>query len=201
MFKSVGSNWTINILRIAVLMHLTPFVLDALGKEVNGVWVTIVAMTGLLKLLILGVPMATVRYLTAAITKRDYDEANRAVSTCLGMCLTLGLAAAVIGLFLYTGFEKGLVTSENWQGLSDETLSGARIAFLVVIAFMRAPWVASLSRADKPRRRHRWTDRRPDGPSPASRYPGAPTSGHRGEACPSRCAEPWTCPPSPPRSV
>ena len=133
MFKSVGSNWTVNILRIAVLMHLTPFVLDELGRDVNGVWVAIVSLTGLLKLLILGVPMATVRYLTAAITKQDYAEANRAVSTCLGMCLALGLGAAVIGLFLFLGFEKGLVTGEEWQGLSDETLSGARIAFLVVV--------------------------------------------------------------------
>ena len=80
MFKNISSNWVRNVLSIVVLMHLTPFVIDTLGKEVNGVWVTIVSSTLILKLLILGVPMATVRYLTEAVANKDVPAANRALS-------------------------------------------------------------------------------------------------------------------------
>ena len=142
MFKNVGSNWVVNVLRIAVLMHLTPFVIDRLGDDVNGVWVTIVSITGLLKLLILGVPMAAVRYLSEALAKQEMSAANRALSTCLGMCLLLGAAALVIGLCLFAGFEAGLVA--RWQDLPAETLDSARVAFLVVVVQIALGFAARL---------------------------------------------------------
>ena len=144
MFKNISSNWVRNVLSIVVLMHLTPFVIDTLGKEVNGVWVTIVSSTLILKLLILGVPMATVRYLTEAVANKDVPAANRALSTCLAMCLTLGGAAALIGIGLYFGFERLLLESEDFQKLSPEVLESARLAFVVLVAQVAVGFAARL---------------------------------------------------------
>ena len=49
--RSIGSNWALNALQIGVLMLLTPFVLRTVGEEQNGTWITIVSMTGILRLL------------------------------------------------------------------------------------------------------------------------------------------------------
>ncbi|MFM7296209.1 MAG: hypothetical protein ACKO4Q_03190, partial [Planctomycetota bacterium] len=61
MIRSIGSNWALNVLQVVVLMFLTPFTLRTLGAEQNGVWVTVVSLTGVLRLLVLGVPMASVK--------------------------------------------------------------------------------------------------------------------------------------------
>ena len=144
MFKNICSNWARNVLGIVVLMHLTPFVIGKLGEDVNGVWVTIVSSTLILKQLILGVPMATVRYLAEAIAKKDVPGANRALSTCLVMCLTLGAAAALVGVGLYFGFEQLLLGREGFQALSPEVLESARWAFIVLVAQVAIGFAARL---------------------------------------------------------
>jgi O-antigen/teichoic acid export membrane protein len=62
MLKSVGSNWAITLVSVVVLYILTPFTLHTLGVEGYGTWVLITSMNGYLGLLVLGVPMASVRY-------------------------------------------------------------------------------------------------------------------------------------------
>ena len=83
MLKNIGSNWALNVVQILVFMVLSPFVVRTLGQDVNGVWQSIVALAGPLQLLILGVPMASVRFITEHVSKGDRDGANAAVSTCL----------------------------------------------------------------------------------------------------------------------
>lgn len=144
MFKNIGSNWARNVLSIVVLMHLTPFVIDELGADVNGVWVTIVSSTLILKLLILGVPMATVRYLAAAVARKDTAAANRALSTCLAMCVALGAGAALVGAFLYFGFERVLLESDRFDNLSPEVLESARLAFIVLVGQVAIGFAARL---------------------------------------------------------
>ena len=134
MLRNIGSNWVLNAVRIAVLMHLTPYVIRALGADVNGVWVSIVAMTGFLKLLILGVPMASVRYIAEHVARKDLSRANQAVSTCLGMCLIMGSAAALVGGGLYFAFDSLLLENPLWQELAPETMEAARLAFLMIVA-------------------------------------------------------------------
>ena len=133
MFKNVGANWALNGLQILVLLKLAPFVVEALGRAQNGLWVTIVSMTGILSLLVLGVPLASVRYVAEHVARKDVERANAAVSTCLGICLGLGLAALAIGAALYAFFEVAYLRGEAAVGLSPETLQGARVAFLVVV--------------------------------------------------------------------
>ncbi len=134
MLRNIGSNWILNILRIAVLMHLTPYVIGALGPDGNGVWVSIVSLTGFLKLLILGVPMASVRFLAEHLAKDDTKKANEAVSTCLGICVFLGVGAALIGAGLYFFFDRLLLENPRWQELGPDLVASARLAYILVVA-------------------------------------------------------------------
>src|SRR5437773_506367 len=62
LFKSIGSNWGVTIMTILMTFILTPFVIHRLGTEAYGTWALITSITGYLGLLVLGVPMASVRY-------------------------------------------------------------------------------------------------------------------------------------------
>lgn len=134
MFKSIGSTWLLNLLQLIVLLKLTPFVVGTLGEEQNGLWVTIVSSTGILSLLILGVPMASVRFITERVAAQDREGTNRAIATCLGIALFLGACAALAGIGLYALFDARYLTGPLGAGMSQEALDGARTAFLVVIA-------------------------------------------------------------------
>jgi O-antigen/teichoic acid export membrane protein len=132
MFKSIGSNWVLNALQIATLMFLTPYVVGELGKDLNGVWVTIVSLTGFLSLLILGVPMASVRYIAEEVAKEDVGGTNRAISTCFGICLALGVGALLIGAGLYGAFDVFFLHGDEWK-LTPDQADDARLAFGVVV--------------------------------------------------------------------
>ena len=133
MLKNIGSNWALNVLQTLVFMVLSPFVVRTLGQDVNGVWQSIVALAGPLQLLILGVPMASVRYITEHVSRGDHKRANAAISTCLAICLTMGAVAFATGSALYFLFENQYLGSSAWAHLSSETVSDARIAFVVVV--------------------------------------------------------------------
>ena len=133
MFKNVGANWALNALQILVLLKLAPFVVDTLGRAQNGVWVTIVSLTGVLSLLVVGVPMASVRFVAEHVAKKDLARANAAVSTCLGICIGLGVAALVAGSFLFAFFELVYLHGPQGADLSPEAIQGARIALAVVV--------------------------------------------------------------------
>lgn len=132
MFKSVASNWILNLLQMAVLLVLSPFVLKHLGGEQNGLWATIVSYTGVLSLLILGVPMASVRAIATAAAQKDEHALRRAVSTCLGICLFLGACAIVVAGLLYLAFEHGVLRGEAGHALAPQVLADARLAFAIV---------------------------------------------------------------------
>jgi O-antigen/teichoic acid export membrane protein len=133
LFKNVGANWALNALQILVLLKLAPFVVESLGREPNGLWVTIVSLTGILSLLVLGVPMATVRYVAEHVATKDFARANAAVSTCLAICIALGLASLAIGAALWVFFESTYLHGPAAAVLRPETIEGARIAFAIVV--------------------------------------------------------------------
>ncbi len=132
MFKNVGANWALNALQILVLLKLAPFVVDALGRDPNGLWVTIVSLTGILSLLVLGVPMASVRYVAEHVSTKDFARANAAVSTCLAICIALGVAALAIGAALWAFFESTYLHGAAAASVTPQTIEGARIAFAIV---------------------------------------------------------------------
>ena len=134
MFKSIGSTWLLNVLQILALMKLAPYVVGTLGDATNGLWVTVVSMTGILSLFILGVPMASVRFLTERVAAKDVAGTNRVIATCLAIALFLGLCAALIGLGLYAAFVSHYLRGPVGQGFDEAALSDAKSAFLIVVA-------------------------------------------------------------------
>jgi O-antigen/teichoic acid export membrane protein len=134
MLKNVGSNWALAIIQIAVMIQLTPVQVTALGVDANGAWLTVASLTGVLGLLILGVPMASVRFIARSAASKDIDKVNQAVASCLGICIALGAGAAVIGGGLSLFFEHVYLRAPAWQVLGPRWIAEARIAY----------WIAAL---------------------------------------------------------
>jgi len=143
-FKSVGSTWILNVLQIVSVLVLSPYVITKLGDGPNGLWVTIVSFTGLLGLLILGVPMASVRFVAEAVAKEDRERLDKAVSTCLAICLLLGTAALFVGAAAWWVFDARYLSGELAAGLSPDAIQGARIAFAVVVVQVAAGFALRL---------------------------------------------------------
>jgi O-antigen/teichoic acid export membrane protein len=130
--RAIGSNWVLNAVQIGVFMVLSPLIVSSLGKEMNGVWVTIASLTGYLQLLILGVPMASVRFIAEHVARADEKRTNEAISTCLGILLTLGGATLLVGALLFGAFELGYLRGDDWI-LDAASRRDARVAFAIVV--------------------------------------------------------------------
>ncbi|HXI33161.1 MAG TPA: polysaccharide biosynthesis C-terminal domain-containing protein [Gemmatimonadales bacterium] len=104
MMKSVGSNWAVTIATIAAAYLLTPFTIHRLGDSGYGTWNLINAITGYLALLVLGVPMASVRYFAQHVADGNVKELNKAIGSCTALYLALGAAAVVVGVGMYVFF-------------------------------------------------------------------------------------------------
>ena len=122
MLKSIRSNWLLTILQVGITFLLLPFTIKALGVSRYGTWLLITAMTSYLSMLALGIPMATVRFVANLAGAADEARLNRAVGSCAGLYLLIGLASAVIGTGLFVAFERVYT-------IPPETLSQARWAF------------------------------------------------------------------------
>ena len=133
MLKHIGSNWAVSGLQLAAMMWLTPFILGTLGPESNGVWVTIVSMTGFLSLFVMGVPMSTVKHIAEHVARGDTDKANRAIGTSAGISLGLAGCALAVSVPLYFAFERWLLSSDSWS-LDAATLDQARVAWWIITA-------------------------------------------------------------------
>lgn len=144
MIKSIGSNWALNALQIGVLMLLTPFVLRTVGDAQNGTWITIVSMTGILRLLVLGVPMASVKSIAEARGRGDLAGVNRAVSTCLAITLGMGAVALAIGGLQRGAFETGYLSGALGEGLTDAQRDAAAFAFTLTAAQVAAAFATRL---------------------------------------------------------
>ena len=133
MFKNVGSTWVLILLQIVVLMKLTPFVVEKLGLSQYGMWAVIVGITGYVRLLILGIPLASVRYTAEHVAKEDAAGANRAIATCIGICILLGVVVWIVGAVGYPAFDSLYLSGAAASSLSPDTVHGARIAFAIVM--------------------------------------------------------------------
>ncbi|MFT5733320.1 MAG: O-antigen/teichoic acid export membrane protein [Planctomycetota bacterium] len=134
MLRSISSNWSLNALQIAVFMVLTPFIANAVGNETYGIWEIIVSTAGPLQLLSLGLPMATVRALSAAIARKDGPGATKALGTSLSLTIVLGAVAAVLGIIAYQAFTGPLMEGEGWSDIAEPERRMAAIALIVMLA-------------------------------------------------------------------
>jgi O-antigen/teichoic acid export membrane protein len=102
--RSVGSNWIVTLVTVVALYLLTPFTLHTLGDDGYGTWNLINSITGYLGLLVLGVPMASVRYFAQHVADGDSRKLNEAIGSCTALYLLMGAVALVVGLGLYAFF-------------------------------------------------------------------------------------------------
>ena len=136
MLKNIGSNWLVTVATVIVLYLLTPFTLHQLGVESYGTWLLITSMNGYLGLLVLGVPMASVRYFAQHVATGDAKSLNQAISSCVGLYLLLGLVATVVGLALYAFF--------TLYGIPTPIHTDARTAFAVMVLYVAVGFIALL---------------------------------------------------------
>jgi len=136
MLKNVGSNWLITVVTVLAVYLLTPFTLHKLGVDGYGTWLLITSINAYLGLLVLGVPMASVRYFAQHVATGDTRGLNEAISSCMGLYLLLGLIALVVGVGLYGFF--------TLYGIPTALHRDARSAFGVMVLFVAVGFVGLL---------------------------------------------------------
>lgn len=137
MIRNVGSNWIATVVTIAAVYLLTPFTLHTLGDAGYGTWTLITAVTGYLGLLILGVPMASVRYFAQHVAGGDTRKLNEAIGSCTALYLMLGGIAVFVGLGLYAFF----TTTYDIPAI---LRTDARWAFGLMVVFVAVGFVGLL---------------------------------------------------------
>jgi O-antigen/teichoic acid export membrane protein len=142
--RSIGGNWLLNLLQLAAVLVLSPYVLDQLGADLNGAWVAIVSWTGILSLLVLGVPMTAVRFAGAEAARGDEAAFQRVISTVQQVLVGLAGAALVTGTGLWLWFGERWLTSPEAQVLSEVQRSDARLAFALIVVQVSFAFVLRL---------------------------------------------------------
>jgi O-antigen/teichoic acid export membrane protein len=124
MMKSVSSNWGVTLATIAAAYLLTPFTIHRLGDGGYGTWNLINAITGYLALLVLGVPMASVRYFAEHVADGNIEKLNEAIGSCTALYLALGGMALLVGVGMYFFYDftytipTTVHADANWSGSS-----------------------------------------------------------------------------------
>jgi O-antigen/teichoic acid export membrane protein len=133
----VGSNWIVTLVTVVAAYLLTPFTLHQLGDEGYGTWNLITSMTGYLGLLVLGVPMASVRYFAQHVADGNTHKLNQAIGSCTALYLSLGAVALLVGAGLYAFFS---LTYRIPAGLHAD----AHWAFRLTVLYVAVGFVALL---------------------------------------------------------
>src|SRR5712691_2966033 len=102
--KNVGSNWIVTVVTVVAVYLLTPYTIHKLGDDGYGTWNLINSITGYLGLLVLGVPMASVRYFAQHVARGDVTKLNQAIGSCTALYMVLGLVALLLGVGMYAFF-------------------------------------------------------------------------------------------------
>ncbi len=132
MLKNIGSNWLLKLVLIGTTYFLLPFTIKQLGNDNYGIWLLINSFTGYLALLSLGVPMASVRFITHFAAQSDHKNMNQTIATCAQLYLVFGLVAFLSGVGLWFVFDKMYSFPANLQ-------NGVKLSYFVVV------WTVSIS--------------------------------------------------------
>src|SRR5262245_22580489 len=115
MLKTIGATWIVTVVTIAVTYFLMPFTLHTLGRDGYGTWTLISSIAGYLNLLVLGVPMASVRYFAEYVAGNDHGKLNEAIGSCMALYVSLGAAALVVGAGLFAFFNLTYEVPAAWR--------------------------------------------------------------------------------------
>ena len=137
MLRNVGSNWLVTVVTVLAVYLLTPYTIHKLGDDGYGTWNLINSITGYLGLLVLGVPMASVRYFAQHVARGDVAKLNQAIGSCTALYLVLGGLALVLGVGMYAFFT---LTYHIPPALHAD----ARWAFFLMVLFVSVGFIALL---------------------------------------------------------
>jgi len=135
--RNVGSNWLVTVVTVLAVYLLTPYTIHKLGDDGYGTWNLINSITGYLGLLVLGVPMASVRYFAQHVARGDVAKLNQAIGSCTALYLVLGGLALVLGVGMYAFFT---LTYHIPPALHAD----ARWAFFLMVLFVSVGFIALL---------------------------------------------------------
>ncbi len=138
MIRNVGSNWILILAGVGATYLLTPFTIHRLGVEGYGTWALITSLTGYLGLLVLGVPMAAVRYFAQHVAQGDQEGLNKAIGSCTALYLALGAAALLVGVALFAFFTAT-------YDVPPAIRTDARLAFGLMALYVSAGFVATVN--------------------------------------------------------
>lgn len=100
---NIFSNWANLVVSVLIAFFVSPIVVHGLGKEMFGVWVLIVSVTGYFTVLDFGINTAIVRYISKYVAEGDEGQARRIYSTAISvfgiMALTIICLAALFGSY------------------------------------------------------------------------------------------------------
>jgi len=86
------------LVNISASLILVPFLIDRLGDGWYGTWILIGTMLGYFVVLDFGLFSAAERYIAVHFARREWDEVNIILSTCMVLFCGAGLVALALGL-------------------------------------------------------------------------------------------------------
>jgi O-antigen/teichoic acid export membrane protein len=102
--RNIFSNWGSYVITLGVSFFLSPYVVRKLGTTGYGVWTLILALTGYLGLLDLGVRGAVTRYVAKFHAQIKHDRSSHVASSAMVIFSTAGLiailASAIMAAFV-----------------------------------------------------------------------------------------------------
>jgi O-antigen/teichoic acid export membrane protein len=137
MLKNIGSTWIVTVAMVLAMYLLTPFTFHKLGNDGYGTWNLINSITGYLGLLVIGVPMASVRFFAQHVATGDTRKLNQAIGSCAALYLTLGAMALIAGVGMYAFFSFG-------YQIPSPLHADARWAFGVMVVFVAVGFIGLL---------------------------------------------------------
>ena len=92
---------TVNFFASAIIgILMMPFIIHSLGDRMYGLWIIVGSFLGFYGLFNLGLIPAIQRYISRAIGKEDWEEANKIINTSLFLFTILGLIALLITIII-----------------------------------------------------------------------------------------------------
>ncbi len=142
--RNIFSNWGSYVIAMGVNFFLSPYVVRKLGTTGYGVWTLILALTGYLGLLDLGVRGAVTRYVAKFHTQIKHDRSSHVASSAMVIFSTAGLLA-ILASAIMAGF-----VIEHLDIPRQSTVFALHLGYGIIalaclqLGFTVARWVANI---------------------------------------------------------
>ncbi|MHC4985803.1 MAG: lipopolysaccharide biosynthesis protein [Planctomycetota bacterium] len=98
--RNLAVNWFGHAANLAVMFFLSPFIIHSLGKVDYGVWCLLVAVTGYMGLLDIGIRASTGRFVIFHTGRDEHDHVNAVVQNAMGFFTALVMVLVIAAIFL-----------------------------------------------------------------------------------------------------